>query len=294
MSRIGFRHLAAVTALTVLAACGNASGPLDDRQVDELGAALRDEVETSVAGFTVRGVLLPFSERQVAGRATLSPLPLCAGGSPSVGSSDGDPVPDSVVFTFTVPPCSYEDVRDGRVEISGRVEIVDPAPAVAGFEYLATLDNLAYRYVSPELSGNYTVIRNGVRSRLGVASGLTLESDVQIRRGLAADEATAVQDWSATFTPVAGATVQFDQPLPDATVAIEGTLEWNRPGEAFSLTITTPTPLSYDADCTGTPQRIRAGELRASGTFEGQEGYVQLRWNDCGDAPEIRYVAAGE
>jgi hypothetical protein len=286
---------ATVAALTALAACGNENtGPLDDREVDELGAAIRDEVETSVAAFSLRGVLLPFSERVGSSGAALAALPLCIGGTPNASSNDGDPVPDSVVFTFTVPPCSYEDVRDGRVEVTGMVEIVDPRPGAPGFEYVARLADLAYRYVSPDLAGNYTVLRNGTRYREGDEAALTLSVNLQIRRALADIDANVAQNWTVTFTPVAGATAQLEQPLTDGRIGIEGILDWSQLGQFYSLAISTPTPLEYDADCTDTPQRIAAGELRAAGTFEGQEGYVRLVWNDCGDEPEIRFVAAGE
>ena len=226
--------------------------------------------------------------------ATLAPLPLCATVAPSVASSDDDVVPDSAVFTFTVPPCSYGDVRDGRVEVTGAVEIVDPLPAEAGFEYIATLDDLAYRYVSPDLEGNYTVLRNGTRSLVGGASDLSLSVNLQILRALADFDANVAQNWTATFTPAAGTSLVVGQPLPDGTVEIVGTLGWSRPSESFSLAVSTPTALEYDADCTDTPQRIAAGELRAAGTFEGEDGYVQLVWNDCGDEPDMRFVAAGE
>jgi len=285
--------LLAATMLAALGGCGDASGPLDDRQVKLLGTALRDEVETSVGGFTPRGVLLPFSERRVPTGASLAPLPLCATAAPSTASSDGDIVPDSAVFTFTVPPCSYDGVRDGRVEVSGVVELVDPAPGVTGFDYVATLANLAYRYVSADLEGNYTVLRNGTRSLAGGASELSLSVNLQSLRALADVDADVATTWTATFTPV-GAAAAPDQPLPDATINIEGSVAWSRLDESFSLAVTTPTPLQYDADCTDTPQRVRAGELRAAGTFDGQDGYVQLAWNDCGDEPDIRFVAARE
>ncbi len=299
MSPIATRLAAVCLALSAaLTACGDAAGPLDDRQVDDLGAALHDEVEATVGAFTLRGILLPFSERHIPGpsarpSAGLAPLPLCASGSPGIGSSDGDPVPDSVVFTFTVPPCSYTGVRDGRLELSGMVEIVDPAPQVTGFEYVATLTDLAYRYVAPELERNYTVVRNGSRTREGGAAAVIVAADLEIVRRLAVFDVVVTEDWTATFTP-ASATIALDQPLPDGTVTIEGTMDWSGPGEAFGLTISTPTPLAYDADCTDTPQRIRAGELRAAGTFEGENGYLRLTWNDCGDEPEIRFVAAAE
>jgi hypothetical protein len=286
----------AAPALALLAACGDSSGPLESSQVDELGAALRDEAETTVAGFTPIGVLLPFSERRVPTSAGggFAPLPLCADASPDASSSDADIVPDSAVFTFTVPPCSYTDVRDGRVEVSGLVELVDPAPSVTGFDYRATLADLAYRYVSADLEGTYTVLRSGTRTLAGTGAGLSLDVNLQVLRALADLDAAVTLEWTATFTPAEGTAAAPDQALPDGTITIVGTLEWRRVGEAFSLAVTTPTPLVYDANCTDTPQRVRDGELRAAGTFDGQEGYVQLLWNGCGDEPDIRFVAAGE
>ena len=54
--------------------------------------------------------------------------------------------------------------------------------------------------------------------------------------------------------------------------------------------MTTPIPLHYAA-CTDTAQRIDAGELRASGTFDGTTGYIRVRWTECGKDPEVRFVA---
>ena len=188
----------------------------------------------------MRGVLLPFSERQGSDRRRARRAPALRTAAPSAATSDGDPVPDSAVFTFTVPPCSYDDVRDGRVEVTGAVEIVDPTPTVAGFEYLARLVNLAYRYVSPDLAGNYTVLRNGTRYRAGDASGLTVSGNLQIRRALADFDANVTQDWTRDVHARGRRHRAAGQPLTDGTIEIEGTLDWSRPGESFSLTVSTP------------------------------------------------------
>ncbi|MGH2667944.1 MAG: hypothetical protein ACRDH5_02275, partial [bacterium] len=83
MSPIRLHPLVLCATLALVAGCGDAAGPLEDRQVDELGAALRDEVETAVGGFTVRGAVLPFSERRAGTGAALAALPLCAAGAPN-------------------------------------------------------------------------------------------------------------------------------------------------------------------------------------------------------------------
>ena len=268
---------AALTALALLAACGDSSGPLQNDQLDELGAALRDEVEASAVAFTVFG-------------ATLG-LPLCVGGS-GQGSSDPDIVPDSVRFAFSVPPCSYNNVRDGNLEVSGVIDILDPSPAAAGFDYVARLGNLGFRYVSPRLEDNYTVVRNGTRTRTGTDQALSQDVNLDVRRTLAVEVVNVREHWTVALTPTGGPLAN-DESIPDASITITGTFEYSRSGAQYSLDVTTPTPLTYDADCNDTQQRIRAGELRATGTFEGQDGYVQLVWNDCGDQPDVRFVAAG-
>jgi hypothetical protein len=53
--------------------------------------------------------------------------------------------------------------------------------------------------------------------------------------------------------------------------------------------VTTPTPLQYDASCTDTVQRIKAGELHAAGTFDDMQGFVRVRWTKCGDEPSFSF-----
>jgi hypothetical protein len=70
-------------------------------------------------------------------------------------------------------------------------------------------------------------------------------------------------------------------------------VDWLRGTEHLELTITTPTPLQYDAGCTDTVQRIKAGELHAAGTFEGDEGFVRVRWTECGRGPQFSFEKSG-
>ena len=121
---------------------------------------------------------------------------------------------------------------------------------------------------------------------------LSLDVNLDVRRILAIEVVNVREHWTVALTPTGGP-LPNDESVPDASITIAGTFEYSRSGQQYSLDVTTPTPLTYDADCNDTQQRIRAGELRAAGTIEGQDGYVQLVWNDCGDKPEVRFVAAG-
>jgi hypothetical protein len=81
----------------------------------------------------------------------------------------------------------------------------------------------------------------------------------------------------------------INQPIPSGTLDIAGSADWTRGDEQFALVITTPTPIQYDAGCTDTVQRIKAGELHAAGTFDGMLGFVRVRWTKCGEEPRFTF-----
>jgi hypothetical protein len=95
--------------------------------------------------------------------------------------------------------------------------------------------------------------------------------------------------WTVGFDPEA--TLQINQPLPSGSVTVAGSVAWLRGDENFDLTVTTATPLHYNAACDDTGQRFDEGELRVSGTFGDSPGYVRIVWEDCGDDPGIEFVA---
>ena len=68
-------------------------------------------------------------------------------------------------------------------------------------------------------------------------------------------------------------------------------MSWSRGDESFDLTLTTVTPLHYNAACDETGQRFDDGELSVSGTFGETPGSVHIAWGDCGDDPDIEFVA---
>ena len=85
--------------------------------------------------------------------------------------------------------------------------------------------------------------------------------------------------------------LQINQPIPSGTLDIAGTMDWTRGTENFDLTVTTPTPLHYNAGCTDTvaadrrrraPRRrhLRRDRRLHPGPLE------RLR-----QGPEIRFVA---
>jgi hypothetical protein len=212
--------------------------------------------------------------------------------SPSSGlDSDGDGVPDDATYIFTAPPCEFTGWRGGTLDIVGNLRIQDPTPGNAGFGYEASLDRFRSRFTSADAKVIYDVMRNGTRTLSGSVSGLLLTSDIQVLRTFAGQPDAAVdKQWTLSFTP--SVLLQINTPLPGGTLDIAGTIDWTRGNEHIVMTVTTPRPLQYDANCTDTVQRIRAGELHAAGTFAEIDGVVRVTWRDCGSEPRFSFESS--
>lgn len=274
-----------VLALALIA-CSDSSAPdndpLPDNAATAVGLTVRDNVEASFDAFFPARLLQPFSTG-----AAEDP---CVTPSSSA-ETDGDGVPDDATYTFTAPPCRYTGVRGFSLDVVGQVRIVDPAPETPGFGAEISLTALRFSLSAEDADKNYSVIRNGTISLTGSPAGLELATDLQVQRSFTGlSDASAEHVWTVGFDPETS--LQINQPLPNGSVTVSGTVGWSRgPNENFELTITTATPLHYDASCAASGQRFDDGELRVSGTFGETPGYVRIVWQDCGDDPAIEFVA---
>ena len=272
-----------LASLAAAAACGDSSDPGDDPSASrDIGEMVRDEVEAGLDAMTVPTSLQPLGTGG-AGCAT-TPTPL---------DTDGDGVPDDATYTFTAPPCRFTGIRGSTLDVVGQVRIQDPTPTAAGFGYDATIT--AFRFTltaDDEDDPAYSVTRNGNRSLAGTTTGLLLTTNQQVVRTFPGQSDGAIDEqWTVAFDPETP--LQINQPLPSGTLDIGGVLGWDRGTESLDLTVTTATPLHYNRDCTDTPQRFDEGELRAAGTFDGDGGYVRVRWSECGREPEIDFISGG-
>ena len=280
-------HILAASALAVtLVACSDSTDPDDDPLPDNaataVGLTVRDNVEASLDAFFPARLLQPFST----GPAN---TPCVTPSSPT--DSDGDGVPNDASYIFTAPPCRYAGVRGFGLDVVGQLRIVDPAPETAGFGADITMTGLRFTLTTDDSDKNYSVTRNGTMALTGSPAGLELATELQVVRTFTGLPDAAVEHvWTVGFSPEN--TLQINQPLPNGSVTVSGTVGWTRgTTESFDLTITTATPLHYDASCAATGQRFDAGELRVAGTFGGTPGYVRIIWEDCGDDPRIGFVA---
>jgi hypothetical protein len=283
------RHILAAGVLAaVLAACGDSTDPDDDPLPDNAGTAVgltvRDNVEASLDAFFPARLLQPFSTGP-ADDPCVTPS--------SSAETDGDGVPDDATYTFTAPPCRFEGdqgVRDFTLDVVGQLRIADPVPETPGFGANLALTALRFSLSAEDADRNYSVIRNGTMALTGSPAALELSTELQVQRtftGLL--DASVELVWTVGFDPEN--TLQINQPLPNGSVTVSGAVGWSRGSENFDLTITTATPLHYDASCDASGRRLDDGELRVSGTFGETPGFVRIVWENCGEDPGIEFVA---
>ncbi|HWB42017.1 MAG TPA: hypothetical protein VG500_12195 [Gemmatimonadales bacterium] len=283
------RHILAactLAATATLTACGDSTDPdqdpLPDNAATAVGLTVRDNVEASLDAFFPARLLQPLTTGEADDP--------CVNSSPAT-DTDGDGVPDEANYTFTAPPCRYTGVRGFSLDIVGQIRIVDPAPETAGFGADITLTGLRFGLSAEESDLEYDVTRNGTITLTGSAAGLEQDVDLQVLRTFSGfSDASVEHVWTIGFDPET--TLQINQPLPSGSVTVAGTVAWTRgQDEQFNLTITTATPLHYDATCESAGQRFDDGELRIAGTFGETPGYVRIAWERCGDDPDIGFVA---
>jgi hypothetical protein len=278
----------AAIVLVLLSGCGDltsggSGASPSSGQITELMLAAQDELEAQLPQFSVVVPGVPLG----------GTLPVGCPPAPSnTTDSDGDGILDDATITYTNPPCLLTGLRGGTAAVTGQVRIVDPSVNATSFNL--TFTDLTWDYTAPSGGLDYSVIRNGTLARSGTSSAVTVASlrTTKRQRGDIIALATLSLDLDWTFTASTPGSIQADQPLPDGSLTVAGSLGWVRSSEHWNLTVATPTPLVYDASCTE-PQRFTSGVMTLTGTVAGQAGTLALVWSNCGTNPARVWTPAG-
>jgi hypothetical protein len=286
-----------------IAGCSDSTGPdrpLTPEEAEALGFSIATEVETSLGALLANG-LLSGVESQTAGaaRPRLNGASLAAVAEPECSTpsqnpildDDEDQVPNDVTFGFTVANCTFQ-LPGGSMSISGSIRLSDPFPQTSGFSYNGTVTNLRVSFTGEE--GTFSVTQNGSVSVTVDASQLTLTQSFvsAVSASGVPGGASITNTLSATFTPAAGSALVVGQPLPDGVFIPSSSITISQAGQGGVFTLSAPTPLQYSAECAASAiSPFTAGELRATiSTTEGN-GYVRIRYTDCGE-PDVLFIAA--
>lgn len=285
--------------LLLLAACSDAVDPgteLTAAEGLEAGLATADEVEAMTDAIGAGGEMDVFaasSGSQAAFNPVLVPPPFptgCATVSDET-DTDGDGTPDQAVFTFALPACHFTNYRGGSVDLTGTVTVSDPTPTAADLNRRVDLDAFTFAAMNAVATRSYTAVRSGSRTLTGSSSGATLTNTITtVRTWNSQPAVTVTHNLQAQFSPISQPPLPPDVQHVSGTLNLTGTLTWSREGRSRVFTVTTITPLLYDATCTGPRRaRISAGELHwtlPSGT------YVKTVWTACGVPPTREVVSA--
>lgn len=275
-----------------MSACGDSSNPsgatvLSVTETNDIADAAADEADQAVGSITSEGAAFSVASRQSA-TAFYAP-PIGCATVDNTTDTDADGAPDDATFTFALPACSFTGFRGGTLEITGIINISDPTPNGADFNYLATLTDFQFKLTSPLAVRTFTATRNGTRALSGNAAGVSLSNNITLVRSAPnRADATISHNLLLSFTPAAGEVLALGQPLPNGTFTQSGTFTWSRGNLTRTFTVTTVDPLAWDASCT-TDRKIVSGEIHAT-LADG--GYITTVWAGCGQEPTRSFVPA--
>ena len=207
--------------------------------------------------------------------------------------TDGDGVPDNALFTFDPQFCTFQG-EGGTMLITGSVRISDPASVAIGADVAFNEVTFAqFEDGNPEAL--FGLIFDGTRSLRGQPTSLTLDENFSVFVQAGGQQAGFSNEASLNFTPTGGATIDFDQDLPNGDVDWNGTFSAQSPEGFFVLMVETVQTLSYDAACLN-PENgegsIVAGVLRLAASSSDGAGVVQITFNGCGVEPTVEFAGS--
>jgi hypothetical protein len=206
----------------------------------------------------------------------------------SFADSDADGVPDSSDFVFSASGCLFS-FEDGSGTTAGTVHVTDPG---AAFGFSATLSGLSYTMTVNQPAETRVLTLNGQRQVTGSPSEIRLTQNVQVgATATGKPSASATEAWDAVFTPVQGSMVTFGVGvrLPDGSTVVSGPMTWVQSGNTVSMSLSTTVPIWFDPACES--PFPSSGEVHAQVVSGGPDGYVKIRWSECGGEAETDWIA---
>ena len=192
-------------------------------------------------------------------------------------------------ITYALPACEFNGVFGmDSLAITGALELT--LPDATGFNFTAKPTALEYAFTDAGVVSSET--RTGTRVVTANASSASLVDSITtqfVKNGAATG--VLVNDLTLSFTPNSGSSLVLGQPLPNGALEANGTVSWTKTGAAVdSFTVSTTTPLAYDAACAGTSASpFDAGQLRLVISDGSVKTYGQITWANCG-APVVTVI----
>jgi hypothetical protein len=299
------RGFAAATCVAALAACssgsstGNkSSGGLPPQAVQsEVAASVASSISSEISAMTTDGFtpFLGFFNRvspggnnpalNLAQRMAKKVAHARDFGPDCPALTPADPVDtdlDGIFDSFT--ETFGNDCSEDGETISGSLSISDPTPDTPDLAYNATIDNLDITDVDSDL--NVSIGINGslgvteTLSSIGVNANYTYnfaETEPDAITEAVTEKLTSTYTFPATSTLLTEATAI---PLPPGTFSVSGQDSFTINNTTYAFAISTPTPLTVDAN--SCPTGVTSGVVSVSFSGQGASGTVTITWTACG------------
>ena len=285
--RLRNHALAGMIALGAAACSSGSSNPstpaLSSALADSLGEAVVSDMYVGTSGATATGAST--TVQASAGAELSSPMaspPSCTiTRSPSSPTnSDGDPVPDSVRFTFTSCVFSFPNETD---TLKGTIDYIDPTPTVTDRAIKKVFTDYGWVTVKTLTGRVRSVLLSGTRMAIRDSSTITQTDSNMSTTFTFANGNTATHDrtWSFLFTADTAGSIKPDSELPRGTWNVSGNSTWTHGALTFDLALTTPTPLHFNPACTESP-RFDAGVTKIVVTRLGATSTITIQHTACG------------
>jgi len=281
-------RLAVLLPLTLLGACGSGSGttgivgggggPAASLRT-EIGASLAEGVSLALGLITLDQPGLPFGFNAVAN----CPVPS------NTDDADNDDILDDADLTFADPPCHSNVASGGSVGVTGVLGVHDGG-AITNTDYDMTFTALTWTFLNGASAMTETAVRNGLATRSGDVDSAKIQFvDFTDRTRPGRAVAHIHLDGTIVFTPDLGNFIIINGPLPKGSLTITGLMDWRRSTEDFELTITTPTPLEFDPNCSSF-QPISSGQVDLQGNVANTFGIFHVVFAGCGNNPTVTFT----
>ncbi|GEM_PF-3253545 len=216
-------------------------------------------------------------------------VPSCVVLSPAQPvDSDNDGIPDTATLT-AAPHCTQQIDSVTTLAISGSIAEGDPTPTTPDANYTESVSNLHLALTTTGASA--TIGMNGTANVSQAPGVLTLDNLLTLAIATTQNNqtfsATYANNWTAVFQ-YSGTSLVGSSTLPGGTLSVTGSTAYTSASKAFSLAITTPTPLTVDPTCNAASP-VTGGVLK--GVFSGSNGsaYLTITWSGC-QAPVVQFV----
>lgn len=266
--------------------------PLTQAEAQVVAEEMRGEVAGMTSGVSLTAILTPTFEIPVEAirvfngpRTFTHPVDCPTFSEFPPTDLDHDLIPDNLTITYDSLKCTFgNSVGHAVFKINGTTHIVDPSQTDKAIRL--EFGGLLHKF---EFQDTHFWLRriDGVWQLLTSSSGFSASDSTTVRRESSEwPTSELAKKWHVSFVAATGETFSPHSPLPSGDITILGSTQRTRGTDVKIFSVTTVTPLHFDATCDA-DDRIVSGELNLVYTRAGGTTTVDIKWNGCGVDPIV-------